>query len=49
MTEAVPFQDKLHTLTIEEFGEQYLPQSSKLSSSRTEKQSYLTGIRPSYR
>ena len=23
MTEAVPFQDKLHTLTVEEFGEQY--------------------------
>ncbi len=24
MTEAVPFHKKLHTLTIEEFGEQYL-------------------------
>ena len=23
MTEAVPFQDKLHTLTVEEFSEQY--------------------------
>ncbi|MCY3693525.1 MAG: hypothetical protein OXI54_00180 [Chloroflexota bacterium] len=23
MTEAIPFQDKLHTLTVEEFGEQY--------------------------
>lgn len=24
MTEAVPFHEKLHTLTVEEFGEQYL-------------------------
>ena len=23
MTEAIPFQDKLHTLTVAEFGEQY--------------------------